>query len=71
MVCPVEKVTLWVVHGLPYRECYSTGGPWYALQRMLLYGWSMVCPIEEVTLQVVRGVPYKESYSTGGPRYAL
>jgi len=27
---PIEKVTLWVVHGVPHREGYSMGGPWYA-----------------------------------------
>jgi len=27
MVYLIEKVTLWVVHGVPYREGYSMGGP--------------------------------------------
>ena len=30
MVCPIEKVTLWVVHIVPNREGYSVGGPWCA-----------------------------------------
>jgi len=54
-VCPIEKVTLRVVHGVPYRD-------------VTLYGWSMVCPIEKnVTLLVVHGVLYREGYSMGDP----
>jgi len=56
-VCPMEKVTLWVVHGMPYIGGYFMGGPWCTPYRRLLYGWSMVYPIEEVTLWVVHGVP--------------
>jgi len=36
-----EGYSIWVVHGIPYREGYSMGGSWCAPKKMLLYGWSM------------------------------
>ena len=52
---PIEKVTLWVVNGVPYRD-------------VTLYGWSMVCPIKKnVILWVAHSVPHREGYSMGGP----
>jgi len=57
-VCPIEKVTLWVVHAVPYRD-------------VTLYEWSMVYLIEKVTLWVAHGVPYREGYSMGGPWCAI
>jgi len=54
MVCPIEKVTPRMVHGVPHGALYREG-------------YFMVCPIETVTLWVVQGVPHREGCSMGGP----
>jgi len=54
-VYPIEKVTLWLLHGVPHGEGYSMGGPWCAPYKRSLYGWSMVYPM------------HRGSYSMGGP----
>ena len=52
-MCPIEKVTLWVVHGVPHREGYSMGGPWCT-------------SIEKITQWVGHGMPHREGYSMDG-----
>jgi len=72
MVCgvPHQKVTLWVVHGVHPTESNSMGSPWCAHTKSN-YGWSMVCPIWKGTLWVVHGVSHMEGNSMGGSWCAL
>jgi len=52
-VCPREKVTLLVIHGVPHREGYSMGGPWFAI-------------VEKGTQWVVHVLPHIEGYAIMG-----
>jgi len=51
MIYPIEKVSLWMVHGVLHIEdyLYFMGGQWCTAYRGLLYGRSMVYSIEKAT----------------------
>ena len=53
-MCPIEKVTLWVVHGVPHRDGYSI---W------VIHG---VPHREGFSVDAHGVIPHRESYSMHG-----
>ena len=61
MVCPIEKVTLWVVHGVPHRESYSMGGSFYL--KSPSEGWNTKwCSSQESNQRPLRYLPSPVCY---------